>query len=189
MGLRLASTGFCLISFRRQLFTYPSKAASRARNVSQPVDFGCGLLHVHSSPDTAPIFSDFVARGPVCQILERSRPSNSHRATALVSAILSGRSGRGRRRILYSLSVSRSSISMAFSCRSPFFHGARLALGIAGSLLRRNNRADVYPYSSHDCLFPIHHFGISDFCDTSSHVVSLQFCTQPEMAREVSGDS
>ena len=59
----------------------------------------------------------------------------AHRATALVSAILSGRSSRGCRRIFYSLSVSQSPISVALSRRSPFFHGAGLALGIARSLL------------------------------------------------------
>ena len=70
-----------------------------------------------------------------------------------------------------------------------FFHGARLALGIARSLLGRHNRAHMYPYPSHDRLFPIHHFGVSDFCDTSSYLVTLQFLAQPEMAREVSGDA
>ncbi len=164
-------------------------AASTARNISQPMDLGCGLLHVHPSSDTDPLFSDFAAGGPVWQIFERSRPSKPHRATALVSAILSGRSGRGRRRIFYSPSVSQSPISMAFSCHSPFFHGARLALGIPRSLLRRHNRAHMYPYPSHDRFFPIHHFGVSNFCDTSSYLVSLQFLAQPEMAREVSGDA
>ena len=53
------------------VFVPPRKAlaaASGARDISQPVDIGCRLLHVHTSPNTDPIFSDFVARGPVWKI-------------------------------------------------------------------------------------------------------------------------
>jgi hypothetical protein len=35
-------------------------------------NIGCGVLHVHSSPNTDPIFSDFVACGSVCKICERA---------------------------------------------------------------------------------------------------------------------
>ena len=48
-------------------FCAPRKALAAtqgARNVSQPVDIGCGLLHVHSSPYPDFVVSGFIARHP-----------------------------------------------------------------------------------------------------------------------------
>ena len=78
---------------------------------------------------------------------------------------------------------------LAFSCHSPFFEGAGLDRGLTLPLCGRHTCPGIYPGSSHAWVFAIDHPGLPDFCHPSRYLDALQFRSQCEMARKVSGDA
>ncbi len=153
----------------------PLAQISRTRNIQERVDFGCGVLHVHSSPNSDFVFSGFIAGYASHEIFGRTCSSAFHRPDALGSAIFPG--GRGCRPggVFHSLRVAQSAFSMAFSCRSPFFEGARLDRKLTLPLHRRHTGARIYSRSAYAWIFAASHFRLLDFRHPSRDLGSLQF--------------
>ena len=148
---------------------------------------GRGLFHVHSSADPDFVFSRFAARHPGHEILGCPGPSTAHRSHALAFAIFPGRCGCGPCRIFYSSGFAQSAVSMALSRHSPFFEGARLDRGLALPLCGRHTCPRIYPGSHDDWIFTNDHPGLFGFRHSSCYLDSLQFPSQRQMARKVSG--